>query len=214
MKDNFEEVPELVLRNPGPAVYLYKADIYYKLGRTKNIRQRNKQIKLQLPFRAIPIHVIYTDDEVWLEDYWHRAFNAKRRNGEWFELNADEVQRFCSQDEISRPQNVQQNQFDFQATSSLQIDEPTCCDIVLVDQDSKSLFIAEVKQHFQKVAEQNPHFAKSIEKSRNYQLGIVESEIERLKSKLSYNELQAIQEWRRKAINSADAKVRTELKVD
>ena len=56
---NMAEQAEFVLRIPGPVVYLYKAGRYYKLGRTKNIRKRHKQIKLQLPFRAIQIHVMY-----------------------------------------------------------------------------------------------------------------------------------------------------------
>ncbi|MDQ3813782.1 MAG: GIY-YIG nuclease family protein [Armatimonadota bacterium] len=71
--------PELELRNPGPVVYLYQAGSFYKLGRTKNVDRRDKQIKLQLPFQATLVHIIYTDDEVWLERYWQtgrRAFAA------------------------------------------------------------------------------------------------------------------------------------------
>lgn len=75
-------------------VYLLKAAKYFKVGRSSSFERRSRELAIQLPEKAETVHVIRTDDPVGIELYWHRRFEAKRKNGEWFELNAQDVKAF------------------------------------------------------------------------------------------------------------------------
>jgi hypothetical protein len=66
----------------------------YKIGQTRNPLRREGEIRTELPEQLSPIHKIKTDDPVGVEQYWHRRFSEKRKNGEWFALNADDVRAF------------------------------------------------------------------------------------------------------------------------
>jgi hypothetical protein len=75
-------------------VYLLKATKYFKIGRSRSFERRSRELAIQLPERAETVHVIRTDDPIGIELYWHRRFEAKRKNGEWFELNVQDVKAF------------------------------------------------------------------------------------------------------------------------
>lgn len=76
-------------------VYLLKGTgRLYKIGRTNAFGRRARELKIQLPFDAQKVHVITTDDPVGVESYWHARFAAKRKRGEWFELDAEDVKAF------------------------------------------------------------------------------------------------------------------------
>jgi hypothetical protein len=75
-------------------VYLIKSGRFYKIGRTNAAGRREREIALQLPEKATTIHVIRTDDPVGIEAYWHKCFEARRKNGEWFELSVADVAAF------------------------------------------------------------------------------------------------------------------------
>jgi len=75
-------------------VYLLKATKYFKVGRSNSFERRSRELAVQLPERAETVHVIRTDDPVGIEQYWHRRFALKRKNGEWFDLNAQDVKAF------------------------------------------------------------------------------------------------------------------------
>jgi hypothetical protein len=75
-------------------VYLIRSGKYYKIGRSNAVARREREIALQLPDRASTIHTIRTDDPIGIEVYWHQRFESKRKNSEWFELNAQDVSAF------------------------------------------------------------------------------------------------------------------------
>ena len=75
-------------------VYLMKYDKHYKIGRSKAPGRREYELGIKLPEELKTIHKIRTDDPVGIEEYWHKRFNAKRKGGEWFDLNASDVKAF------------------------------------------------------------------------------------------------------------------------
>lgn len=85
-----EEIGDL-----GGTVYLIKVGRYYKIGKTNAVGRREYELAIQLPERAQKIHEIRTiDDSGGIEAYWHRRFQDKRANGEWFELDKADIRAF------------------------------------------------------------------------------------------------------------------------
>lgn len=75
-------------------VYLIKSGRFYKIGKTNSTGRREYELAIQLPEKAVQIHKIETDDPSGVEAYWHNRFKDKRKNGEWFDLNAVDVAAF------------------------------------------------------------------------------------------------------------------------
>ena len=75
-------------------VYLFRSGRYYKIGKTNNTVRRGSELRIQLPEKLDLIHSISTDDPSGIEAYWHRRFETKRKQGEWFDLSSADVKAF------------------------------------------------------------------------------------------------------------------------
>jgi hypothetical protein len=76
------------------SVYLARLGRYYKIGKSNAAGRREYELSLQLPEKLKMVHVITTDDPGGIEAYWHKRFEGKRTNGEWFELDREDVSAF------------------------------------------------------------------------------------------------------------------------
>jgi hypothetical protein len=75
-------------------VYLMKSGRFYKIGKSNAAGRREYELAIQLPEKVKTVHAIRTDDPTGIEEYWHKRFVAKRKNGEWFDLEAGDVSAF------------------------------------------------------------------------------------------------------------------------
>ncbi len=66
----------------------------YKIGKANNANKRGAGISLLLPEDLVPKHEIKTDHPYILERYWEHRFKAKKKQGEWYDLNSQDVELF------------------------------------------------------------------------------------------------------------------------
>jgi hypothetical protein len=66
----------------------------YKIGKADNPAKRGAGISLLLPEDLVPKHEIKTDYPYILEKYWKTRFKAKKKQGEWYDLNSEDIEAF------------------------------------------------------------------------------------------------------------------------
>lgn len=69
---------------------LESSESYYKIGKSKDVGRRIKQLGIQLPFKLTLAYAFYTPACSKIEELLHQGFSAKRLNGEWFNLDLDD----------------------------------------------------------------------------------------------------------------------------
>lgn len=75
-------------------VYLFKSGRFHKIGKSNSAGRCEYELGIQLPERVETVHVIRTDDPSSIEEYWHKRFAAKRKRGEWFDLDTADIKAF------------------------------------------------------------------------------------------------------------------------
>ena len=77
---------------PKGQIYIMECGGYYKIGVSKNIKQRQKQLNKR-PFK---VNIIYkspiNEDYYSMEKELHTQYDDKRINGEWFNLNQNDIE--------------------------------------------------------------------------------------------------------------------------
>lgn len=101
----FDGDPSLIDARPVGYVYFLRSGLgYCKIGRAQELNSRIRTLKIQLPFPVELFHNIPTSDPATLERHFHEKYQAKRANGEWFELDEsdfDEIKRFTRSPSVS-----------------------------------------------------------------------------------------------------------------
>ncbi len=93
-KKEEENYNELQKKETFGYVYLMKSGRFYKIGKANCVEKRNYEIGIKLPEESKIIHKIRTDDPFGIEAYWHKRFESKRKQGEWFDLSASDIEAF------------------------------------------------------------------------------------------------------------------------
>lgn len=74
-------------------VYLLKSAYGYKVGRTRNVPARMRAFGVHLPFiYTIPLCSWFADCHA-AERRYHKMFVGKRINGEWFDLDENDIEK-------------------------------------------------------------------------------------------------------------------------
>lgn len=79
---------------PTPAGFVYllrSSSGYYKIGRTKDPNDRIATFAVKLPFEVEYEHIISCSDMMEMERSLHARYADRRVNGEWFDLNAEDI---------------------------------------------------------------------------------------------------------------------------
>jgi hypothetical protein len=77
----------------GGYVYVIRSKLGFKIGKTIHLKARTRLFEVKLPFPISLEHYAWFDDYTHAERSLHIAYQAKRLEGEWFDLNASDLQQ-------------------------------------------------------------------------------------------------------------------------
>lgn len=78
-------------------VYVIRSDHGYKTGKTKNMKNRTRLFEVKLPFPIEIAHYAWFEDYSQAERSLHLQYHAERLEGEWFALNAADLDHIKTQ---------------------------------------------------------------------------------------------------------------------
>lgn len=73
-------------------VYLIKSNNYFKIGKTKNIKQRISSLQTSSATHIELIHTIKTSNYHKIEKELHKKFENQHIKGEWFNLSEEDIE--------------------------------------------------------------------------------------------------------------------------
>ncbi|AMO24691.1 hypothetical protein GCM10027034_09740 [Ramlibacter solisilvae] len=95
----FGPAPKASSHDAGPSasptggyIYVVRSPHGFKIGKTVNLKQRTKLFEVKLPFKNSLEHYAWFDDYTHAERSFHRRFHHKRLEGEWFDLQPDDLE--------------------------------------------------------------------------------------------------------------------------
>jgi hypothetical protein len=74
-------------------VYVIRSEYGYKIGKTVNLKTRTRLFEVRLPFPITLEHYAWFEDYSAAERDFHEMFRDKRKEGEWFDLDAADLKR-------------------------------------------------------------------------------------------------------------------------
>ncbi|PMX03126.1 hypothetical protein C1X59_05745 [Pseudomonas sp. FW215-R2] len=77
----------------GGYVYVIRSKLGFKIGKTIHLKARTRLFEVKLPFPISLEHYAWFDDYTHAERSLHIAYQAKRLEGEWFDLSASDLQQ-------------------------------------------------------------------------------------------------------------------------
>lgn len=72
-------------------IYILKSDFGYKIGKSKTLKSRLQLFSVKLPFEFEVEGFYKVSDMSAVEIYFHRKYDDKRLEGEWFDLNKENL---------------------------------------------------------------------------------------------------------------------------
>jgi len=85
------KIKKTILKESG-YIYILKNKEFYKIGRSKNPKNRIKSYVTENPDEIEIILCEYVDDYKKAEEELHILFKDKKHRGEWFKLNNEDIE--------------------------------------------------------------------------------------------------------------------------